>query len=145
MDSSLAEGSSTELCVLQPNLSASWLFQRAMSARSDANVSPNFINELLYVNFLCMQVESWWLSFINIFLSSSSFQLGMLMFFVNFLLNDLPEAWESCSSPISPGLIVSLAAHTIYNDVIVIFVLRPPCEIRCFFQLLYWIWRLRSY
>eukprot|EP00268_Persea_americana_P027022 TRINITY_DN26543_c0_g2_i7.p1 TRINITY_DN26543_c0_g2~~TRINITY_DN26543_c0_g2_i7.p1 ORF type:complete len:142 (+),score=15.03 TRINITY_DN26543_c0_g2_i7:4159-4584(+) len=38
-----------------PNLSASWLFQRAMSARSDANVSPNFINELLYVNFLCMQ------------------------------------------------------------------------------------------
>ncbi|XP_077224227.1 lycopene beta/epsilon cyclase protein isoform X2 [Tasmannia lanceolata] len=38
-----------------PNLSASWLFQRAMSARSSANVSSTFINELLYVNFLSMQ------------------------------------------------------------------------------------------
>ncbi|XP_058081340.1 uncharacterized protein LOC131229406 isoform X3 [Magnolia sinica] len=38
-----------------PNLSASWLFQRAMSARPQANVSSSFINELLYINFLCMQ------------------------------------------------------------------------------------------
>ncbi|XP_024046105.1 uncharacterized protein LOC18050928 isoform X3 [Citrus clementina] len=34
-----------------PNLSASWLFQRAMSAKQQSDVSPDFINELLYVNF----------------------------------------------------------------------------------------------
>ncbi|KAL5729856.1 hypothetical protein ACHQM5_002749 [Ranunculus cassubicifolius] len=38
-----------------PNLSASWLFQRAMSAKKEANVSPDFINELLCTNFQCMQ------------------------------------------------------------------------------------------
>ncbi|XP_024979284.1 uncharacterized protein LOC112516462 [Cynara cardunculus var. scolymus] len=38
-----------------PNLSASWLFQRAMSARKQAGVSPDFINELLYANFQSMQ------------------------------------------------------------------------------------------
>ncbi|KAE9457886.1 hypothetical protein C3L33_10219, partial [Rhododendron williamsianum] len=38
-----------------PNLSASWLFQRAMSAKKESNVSPDFINELLYVNFQSMQ------------------------------------------------------------------------------------------
>ncbi|XP_054819149.1 uncharacterized protein LOC129318422 [Prosopis cineraria] len=38
-----------------PNLSASWLFQRAMSAKPQSNVSPDFINELLYANFNSMQ------------------------------------------------------------------------------------------
>ncbi|RDX87632.1 hypothetical protein CR513_30877, partial [Mucuna pruriens] len=38
-----------------PNLSASWLFQRAMSAKQQSNVPTNFINELLYTNFSCMQ------------------------------------------------------------------------------------------
>ncbi|KAF9587552.1 hypothetical protein IFM89_004010 [Coptis chinensis] len=38
-----------------PNLSASWLFQRAMSAKKHANVSPDFVNDLLYTNFQCMQ------------------------------------------------------------------------------------------
>ncbi|EYU43126.1 hypothetical protein ABFS82_08G116600 [Erythranthe guttata] len=38
-----------------PNLSASWLFQRAMSAKMQSDVSPNFINELLYANFQSMQ------------------------------------------------------------------------------------------
>lgn len=38
-----------------PNLSASWLFQRAMSAKQQSNVSPDFINELLWVNFQSMQ------------------------------------------------------------------------------------------
>lgn len=45
------------LCASQPNLSASWLFQRAMSAKKESNVSPDFINELLYVNFRSMQVS----------------------------------------------------------------------------------------
>ncbi|XP_027332344.1 uncharacterized protein LOC113847436 isoform X2 [Abrus precatorius] len=38
-----------------PNLSASWLFQRAMSAKQQSNVPEDFINELLYTNFNCMQ------------------------------------------------------------------------------------------
>ncbi|KAA8524733.1 hypothetical protein F0562_011156 [Nyssa sinensis] len=38
-----------------PNLSASWLFQRAMSAKKQSSVAPDFINELLYVNFQSMQ------------------------------------------------------------------------------------------
>lgn len=38
-----------------PNLSASWLFQRAMSAKQQSNVSPDFINDLLYANFRSME------------------------------------------------------------------------------------------
>lgn len=38
-----------------PNLSASWLFQRAMSAKLNVAVSSTFINDLLYANFLAMQ------------------------------------------------------------------------------------------
>ncbi|XP_027172912.1 uncharacterized protein LOC113772501 [Coffea eugenioides] len=38
-----------------PNLSSSWLFQRAMSAKKESNVAPDFINELLYANFQSMQ------------------------------------------------------------------------------------------
>ncbi|KAL6862435.1 hypothetical protein ACP4OV_016776 [Aristida adscensionis] len=38
-----------------PNLSASWLFQRAMSVRPRVNVSPTFINDLLFANFQSMQ------------------------------------------------------------------------------------------
>ncbi|PKU87831.1 hypothetical protein MA16_Dca021177 [Dendrobium catenatum] len=38
-----------------PNLSASWLFQRAMSAQPDSDVPPTFINELLFYNFQAMQ------------------------------------------------------------------------------------------
>ncbi|VAH69345.1 unnamed protein product [Triticum turgidum subsp. durum] len=38
-----------------PNLSASWLFQRAMSTRPGTDISPTFINELLFANFQSMQ------------------------------------------------------------------------------------------
>ncbi|KAK4758981.1 hypothetical protein SAY87_020282 [Trapa incisa] len=38
-----------------PNLSASWLFQRAMSAKQQTNVPQDFINELLCINFQSMQ------------------------------------------------------------------------------------------
>lgn len=38
-----------------PNLSAAWLFQKAMSAQPYENVSPDFINDLLSANFKCMQ------------------------------------------------------------------------------------------
>ncbi|CAH9072742.1 unnamed protein product [Cuscuta epithymum] len=38
-----------------PNLSASWLFQRAMSAKKHSDVPPEFINDLLLSNFKSMQ------------------------------------------------------------------------------------------
>ncbi|CAH9089300.1 unnamed protein product [Cuscuta europaea] len=38
-----------------PNLSASWLFQRAMSAKKPSDVPPEFINNLLLSNFKSMQ------------------------------------------------------------------------------------------
>ncbi|KAL9242076.1 hypothetical protein vseg_016114 [Gypsophila vaccaria] len=38
-----------------PNLSASWLFQRAMCAKQQPDVSPSFINNLLHVNFQSME------------------------------------------------------------------------------------------
>ncbi|KAK9733412.1 hypothetical protein RND81_04G066700 [Saponaria officinalis] len=38
-----------------PNLSASWLFQRAMCAKQHPDVSPSFINDLLHVNFQSME------------------------------------------------------------------------------------------
>ncbi|KAL3821582.1 hypothetical protein ACJIZ3_007487 [Penstemon smallii] len=38
-----------------PNLSASWLFQRAMSGKKQSDVSPTFINELLFANFQSME------------------------------------------------------------------------------------------
>ncbi|XP_025014242.1 uncharacterized protein LOC8282538 isoform X2 [Ricinus communis] len=38
-----------------PNLSASWLFQRAMSAKQKSNIYPEFVNDLLHVNFQSMQ------------------------------------------------------------------------------------------
>ncbi|XP_004230408.1 uncharacterized protein [Solanum lycopersicum] len=38
-----------------PNLSSSWLFQRAMSAKKQSNVPPDFINELLSANFISMK------------------------------------------------------------------------------------------
>ena len=42
---------------VQPNLSASWLFQKAMSAKQQPDVSPSFINELLHANFQSMEVK----------------------------------------------------------------------------------------
>lgn len=60
---------------MQPNLSASWLFQRAMSAKQQSNVSPDFINELLYVNFRSMQVG---LIFLSVFVDFASHALPPL-------------------------------------------------------------------
>ncbi|MCO5609180.1 hypothetical protein L7F22_063403 [Adiantum nelumboides] len=51
----LDKGSLSLLNPYMPNLSASWLFQKAMSAQTKAVVNPNFINTLLATNFDCMQ------------------------------------------------------------------------------------------
>ena len=40
----------------QPNLSGVWMYQRAMSVRLDIESSPDFINNLLSINFRCMEV-----------------------------------------------------------------------------------------
>jgi len=68
------------LCIMQPNLSASWLFQRAMSAKKQSNVPVDFINELLYTNFSCMQVV--FLSWLRLFWC---FFLLLLLFYPSFL------------------------------------------------------------
>jgi hypothetical protein len=54
--STLHETKHQYFCLMQPNLSASWLFQRAMSAKKQSDVPEDFINELLYANFSCMKV-----------------------------------------------------------------------------------------
>lgn len=48
----------TSLCLLlgQPNLSAVWMYQRAMSVPVDIESPPDFINNLLSINFKCMEV-----------------------------------------------------------------------------------------
>nr|AAC04499.1 hypothetical protein [Arabidopsis thaliana]AAM14990.1 hypothetical protein [Arabidopsis thaliana] len=51
----LDSDSLSKLNPYMPNLSASWLFQRAMSAKQQLDVSRGFTNELLHVNFSCMQ------------------------------------------------------------------------------------------
>jgi hypothetical protein len=38
-----------------PNLSGVWMYQRAMSVQPDINPSPDFINNLLSINFQCME------------------------------------------------------------------------------------------
>ncbi|KAK4339842.1 hypothetical protein RND71_041304 [Anisodus tanguticus] len=38
-----------------PNLSSSWLFQRAMSAKKQSNVPPDFMNELFVNSFIYLQ------------------------------------------------------------------------------------------
>lgn len=65
--------------VMQPNLSASWLFQRAMSAKKESKVSRDFINELLYVNFHCMKVRFLFL-FLLLFLLPGIFVLHGIIF-----------------------------------------------------------------
>ncbi|KAI5083974.1 hypothetical protein GOP47_0000143 [Adiantum capillus-veneris] len=51
----LDKGSLALLNPYMPNLSASWLFQKAMSAQTKTVVNNNFINTLLATNFHCMQ------------------------------------------------------------------------------------------
>lgn len=51
----LDSGSLSLLNPYLPNLSASWLFQRAMSAKQLPDVPPSFINELLCANFQSME------------------------------------------------------------------------------------------
>lgn len=51
----LDKGSLTLLNPYMPNLSASWLFQKAMSTQTDSVERMDFINTLLATNFQCMQ------------------------------------------------------------------------------------------
>ncbi|KAH7431156.1 hypothetical protein KP509_08G032900 [Ceratopteris richardii] len=51
----LDKGNLALLNPYMPNLSASWLFQKAMSAKGSSTVADDFINTLLATNFGCMQ------------------------------------------------------------------------------------------
>lgn len=44
-----------EINAYQPNLSAAWMFQKAMSVRMGEKVDPKFVNRLLATNFKCME------------------------------------------------------------------------------------------
>ncbi|KAF0899096.1 hypothetical protein E2562_013336 [Oryza meyeriana var. granulata] len=77
-----------------PNLSASWLFQRAMSARPQIDISPTFINDLLFANFDSMQVTSVIYEIYNYFRTF----FNLMSYFTQW-----PETWGFSTSAISPG------------------------------------------
>nr|GLL23034.1 uncharacterized protein LOC109187702 [Ipomoea trifida] len=62
-----------------PNLSASWLFQRAMSAKKHSDVPPDFINDLLFSNFRSMQVGRSQLCFLGTCFCSSFYRALFVM------------------------------------------------------------------
>ena len=80
--------------IVQPNLSASWLFQRAMSTRPQTNISPTFINELLFANFQSMQVN---------YFTRYNLVSDHLFYLIKILFCTMPETWGFSTSAISPG------------------------------------------
>jgi hypothetical protein len=53
----LRKDSLSEINALQPNLSAAWMFQKAMSIQMGSNVDPQFVSNLLSSNFEMMQEQ----------------------------------------------------------------------------------------
>ncbi|KQJ98307.1 hypothetical protein BRADI_3g36120v3 [Brachypodium distachyon] len=79
-----------------PNLSASWLFQRAMSTRPQTNVSPTFINELLYANFQSMQ---------------DVIQFGPLVKTLGLVMLSRPQILPSIFKQVGLGVILNWSGH----------------------------------
>uniref|UniRef100_A0A0E0QJ54 Uncharacterized protein n=1 Tax=Oryza rufipogon TaxID=4529 RepID=A0A0E0QJ54_ORYRU len=79
-----------------PNLSASWLFQRAMSARPQIDVSPTFINELLFANFESMQ---------------DVIQFGPLVKTLGLVMITRPQILPSIFKQAGPGVILNWSGH----------------------------------
>ncbi|KAJ3677461.1 hypothetical protein LUZ60_003185 [Juncus effusus] len=91
-----------------PNLSASWLFQRAMSARSDSGVSPTFINELLYANFQSMQKLGD--SVLRPFLQDV-IQFGPLVKTLGLVMISRPQILPSIFKQVGVGVILNWSVH----------------------------------
>ncbi|AQK52356.1 Lycopene beta/epsilon cyclase protein [Zea mays] len=79
-----------------PNLSASWLFQRAMSVRPHVNVSPTFINELLFANFQSMQ---------------DVIQFGPLVKTLGLVMITRPQILPSIFKQVGLGVILEWSGH----------------------------------
>ncbi|KAG8047242.1 hypothetical protein GUJ93_ZPchr0008g12539 [Zizania palustris] len=91
-----------------PNLSASWLFQRAMSARPHINVSPTFINELLFANFQSMQILGD--SVLRPFLQDV-IQFGPLVKTLGLVMITRPQILPSIFKQAGAGVILSWSGH----------------------------------
>ncbi|CAO2201861.1 unnamed protein product [Urochloa humidicola] len=91
-----------------PNLSASWLFQRAMSVRPHINVSPTFINELLFSNFQSMQKLGD--SVLRPFLQDV-IQFGPLVKTLGLVMLSRPQILPSIFKQVGLGVILDWSGH----------------------------------
>ncbi|CAO2210977.1 unnamed protein product [Urochloa humidicola] len=91
-----------------PNLSASWLFQRAMSVRPHVNVSPTFINELLFSNFQSMQKLGD--SVLRPFLQDV-IQFGPLVKTLGLVMLSRPQILPSIFKQVGLGAILDWSGH----------------------------------
>ncbi|XP_066331376.1 uncharacterized protein [Miscanthus floridulus] len=91
-----------------PNLSASWLFQRAMSVRPHVNVSPTFINELLFANFQSMQKLGD--SVLQPFLQDV-IQFGPLVKTLGLVMLTRPQILPSIFKQVGLGVILEWSGH----------------------------------
>ncbi|KAL6598599.1 hypothetical protein ACP70R_046298 [Stipagrostis hirtigluma subsp. patula] len=91
-----------------PNLSASWLFQRAMSIRPRVNVSPTFVNELLFANFQSMQKLGD--SVLRPFLQDV-IQFGPLVKTLGLVMVTRPQILPSIFKQVGLGVILEWSGH----------------------------------
>ncbi|XP_062196200.1 uncharacterized protein LOC133899239 isoform X1 [Phragmites australis] len=91
-----------------PNLSASWLFQQAMSVRPQINVSPTFINELLFANFQSMQKLGD--SVLRPFLQDV-IQFGPLVKTLGLVMITRPQILPSIFKQVGLGVILNWSGH----------------------------------
>ncbi|GJN03542.1 hypothetical protein PR202_ga20997 [Eleusine coracana subsp. coracana] len=91
-----------------PNLSASWLFQRAMSVRPQTNVSPTFVNELLFANFQSMQNLGD--SVLQPFLQDV-IQFGPLVKTLGLVMLNRPQILPSIFKQVGLGVILDWSGH----------------------------------
>ncbi|TVU05828.1 hypothetical protein EJB05_49012, partial [Eragrostis curvula] len=91
-----------------PNLSASWLFQRAMSVRPQMSVSPTFVNELLFANFQSMQKLGD--SVLRPFLQDV-IQFGPLVKTLGLVMLSRPQILPSIFKQVGLGVILDWSGH----------------------------------
>uniref|UniRef100_A0A0A9GJV3 Uncharacterized protein n=1 Tax=Arundo donax TaxID=35708 RepID=A0A0A9GJV3_ARUDO len=91
-----------------PNLSASWLFQRAMSVRPPISVSSTFVNELLFANFQSMQKLGD--SVLRPFLQDV-IQFGPLVKTLGLVMLTQPQILPSIFKQVGLGVILDWSGH----------------------------------
>ncbi|KAF7040283.1 hypothetical protein CFC21_050196 [Triticum aestivum] len=91
-----------------PNLSASWLFQRAMSTRPGTDILPTFINELLFANFQSMQKLGD--SVLRPFLQDV-IQFGPLVKTLGLVMISRPQILPEIFKQVGVGVILNWSGH----------------------------------